>query len=73
MQVEGAARLHAIQSGLAMQRLQCVIAALAPNHCSALNKAATRRLGLIFAEMLRTPARGADSQDGADSGATLGS
>ena len=40
---------------------------------SDLNKAATRRLGLMLAEMLRAPVRGAASQDGAASGATLGS
>lgn len=40
---------------------------------SALNKAATRRLGLMLAEMLRAPVRGAASQEGAASGATLGS
>ena len=39
---------------------------------SALNNAATRRLGLILAEILRPPVRGVDSHDGATSGVALG-
>ena len=40
---------------------------------AALNKKATRRLGLILAEMLRAPERGAASQAGLASVATAGS
>jgi hypothetical protein len=44
-----------------------------PKNYSDLNSAATRRLGLMLAEMLRPPVRGAASHEGAATGACVAS